>query len=163
VELRAPAHPAASMRSLATHGVYHVMADANGRLRSAFLPLIAATLDQAKSMVATTVTHRNILLAREVLAVSWTSGSGGTCTRLNAIPMPTLECTEGTTRLACDVAVIHPSLRPGDMVRWHLPTPPILCTVMAIGLRDGLIAVTVKPCDSARSARIALAVDLERV
>jgi hypothetical protein len=138
--------------------VYHLASDSSGRLRLAIPPTVGLMLRDAKCGAGVSRDHRKYLEQLDVLAAADVHG------RVVAMPLPLFPPAEGGDHfLQSGIAVIHPALRPGDLVIWHQQAAPqVFCLVTRTYVLNGLAAVEVRDLASDVTFSDVSHVDLQR-
>ena len=154
-----PSHPHRGLLP-AVHGAYHMVADANGRLRLALAPVVASTLSGAKTLPALSVAHRRYLLS--LAALTAVSVRGGPVS-LTPLPTNMEDLEDGDFQLLCPVAVVHPVLRPADLVLWHRHAEPQVASVVRTYESNGFALAELELLTSRRREPQVFIVDLERL
>ena len=144
--------------------VYHMLTDTAGRLRFALPPMLASTLADARLLPGVSKLHRSYLEGLDALAAT------GRKRRLGLVPLPQAVAASG--ELLCPTVVVHPALRPGDLVNWHRVesavsgsglSSVIKCAVVRTYLHSGFAAAEVLELGTDIAHTEVCPIDLERL
>lgn len=143
---------------------YHVAVDPTGAMTFAYVPLMAATTDAARTAIATSTEHAAYLATLDVVSLVPVGR------RKHALfPLQQTVCGSGVAYLLCPCAVLHPALHVGDFVVWHRPSGcadgerAIRCFVRRVYSVNSLAAVALVEAGTDVEHVDVSPVDLERL